>query len=256
MIVVLCDSEDATALWLVARLRAAGEQCALVTSDILSFARRRSQRIGRDGVHGVVELGDGTVIDAPALIVNRMLTPPVAAWRSAKPADRDYATAELIAFMMSWLAGVDCPVRNRPEPACLAGPAPHGLLAALEARRAGLACPDASFGDTGSPHPTLEAALRAAGAGARPVHAVVLDGRIVDPDGLVAQAGVALPIGLDDAVARFSTAIGADSALIGVDFVVGRDQWWFGGTTPLADLSVAGDAIVRELTRTGERMPA
>src|SRR6476661_3355601 len=103
MIVVLCDSEDATALWLVARLRAGGELCALVTSDILSFARRRSQRIGRDGVHGVVELGDGTVIDEPALIVNRMLTPPVAAWRSAKPADRDYATAELIAFMMSWL---------------------------------------------------------------------------------------------------------------------------------------------------------
>ena len=255
MILVLCDVDDAAALWLVARLRAAGEQCLLVTSDLLSFARVRSQRIGRDGVQAHVRLDDVTVIETPDLVVNRMPTPPTAAWRQAKPAEREYATAELIAFVLSWLAGLECPVRNRAEPECLAGPAPHELLAGVHAHRAGLDCADASFGTDASPYPLLESAMHAAGPGARPVHAVVLDGRILDPEGLARRAGAPLPAHLTAGVEAFTTAIGAESALIGIDFVV-ADRWWFAGSTPLPDLPSAGDALVRGLVGLCERIPA
>jgi hypothetical protein len=255
MILVLCDADDVAALWLVARLRAAGEQCLLVTSDLLSFARMRSQRIGRDGARALVRLDEATVIETPDLVVNRMPAPPTAAWRHAAPAEREYATAELIAFVLSWLAGLQCPVRNRPEPECLAGPAPHDLLAAVQAHRAGLDCADASFGADVSPFPLLESALRAAGPGARPVHAVVLDGRILDPEGLARRAGAPLPARLADAVEGFAAAIGANRALIGIDFVV-AGRWWFAGSTPLPDLPTAGDTLVRDLTRLSERVPA
>lgn len=255
MILVLCDADDVAALWLVTRLRAAGEECLLVTGDLLSFARGRSQRIGAGGVHALVRLDDDTVIETPELVVNRLPSPPIAAWRHAKPAERDYATAELIAFMLSWLAGLDCPVRNRPVPECLAGPSPHDLLAGVEARRAGLDTADASFGVDVSPYPLLEGALRAAGPGARPVHAVVLDGRILDRDGVARRAGAVLPPHLDDAVAGFAASVGADQALIGIDFVVG-ERWWFGGMTPLPDLPTGGEAVVGALARLSERIPA
>lgn len=255
MILVLCDADDVAAYWLVARLRAAGRPCLLVTSDLLSFARVRSQRIGRDGVRALVRLDEVTVVETPDLVVNRMPMPPTAAWRHAVPAEREYATAELIAFVLSWLAGLECPVRNRPEPECLAGPAPHDLLATVQAQRAGLDGADTSFGADVSPFPLLESALRAAGPGARPVHAVVLDGRILDPEGLARRAGAPLPPHLADAVERFTGAIGASRALIGIDFVV-ADRWWFAGSTPLPDLSLGGAALVRDLARLSERIPA
>jgi hypothetical protein len=37
-------------------------------------------------------------------------------------ADRDYVAAEIYAFLLSWLASLNCPVVNRPMPGRLAGP--------------------------------------------------------------------------------------------------------------------------------------
>lgn len=251
MFVVLCGSDDAGGLWLVSRLHAMGESCTLVTPDLLSFARTRSQRIGRTGVSAVVELDETTTIDSPRLVVNRMISPPIAAWQRARPAERDYATAELTAFALSWLSGLGCPVRNRADPSCLAGPAPHPLLTALHAARAGLDTPDAGFGDD-SAYPLLEAAVRAAGPGSRPVHAVVLDGRLLDPAGLAARAGQALPVGLEASVERFAEAAGLQESLVGLDLVASPDRWWFGGMTPLPDVNAAGDQVVRALLRLAE----
>jgi hypothetical protein len=39
------------------------------------------------------------------------------------PNDRDYAAAEMHAFLVAWLSTLRCPVVNRPTPGCLAGPA-------------------------------------------------------------------------------------------------------------------------------------
>jgi hypothetical protein len=35
--------------------------------------------------------------------------------------DRAYVASEMTAFLLSWLAGLSCPVLNRPTPTCLAG---------------------------------------------------------------------------------------------------------------------------------------
>ena len=39
------------------------------------------------------------------------------------PGDREYVAAEMMAFLVSWLSRLTCPVLNRPTPLCLAGPA-------------------------------------------------------------------------------------------------------------------------------------
>jgi hypothetical protein len=227
-------------LWFAAQLRAAGEQPCLVTSDLLSFARRRSQRIGAVGVESVIELAHGTTITRPAFVLNRLMGPPAAAWRWASDAERNYAIAELNAFMLGWLTGLDCPVRNSPDPSCLAGPLPHPLLLAAAAARAGLECADVPFRhDSGStPDYLLEAAAGVAGPSAQPVHVVCLDGVILN---------VPVPDSVAAAVREFATLIGASEALIGVDFLVQGNTWWFAGMSPLADLRAGGANLVDRL---------
>jgi hypothetical protein len=256
MFVVLCDIDDSAALWLDARFRELGESCTLVTSGLLSFSRRRTQWIGRDGTRAVVDLGEGRVIEQPDLVVNRLLSPPVAAWQWARPGERDYAAAEITAFTLSWLAAVPGAVRNRPTPTCLAGPAPHPLRTAVLAHRAGLDVPDVDFGAGEPTLRLLEAAVRSAAPGARAVHLVVLDGHLVDADGVERRAGARMPDGFAEAVRRLASALGAGVALIGIDIVVSGGVWWFAGTTPLPDLALAGDAVVQELVGLVERVPA
>ncbi|WP_315092966.1 hypothetical protein [uncultured Cellulomonas sp.] len=256
MFVILCDLDDSAALWLDARFRDAGQSCTLVTSGLLSFARRRSQWIGRDGTRAVVDLGDAGVIDQPDLVVNRLVSPPVAAWQWARPQERDYAGAEMTAFTLSWLAAVPGPMRNRPSPTCLAGPSPHPLRAAVLAHRAGLDVPDADFGAVTPTLELLEAAVRSGGPAARALHLVVLDGRIVDADGVEQRAGARMPEGFSSAIARLAAAVGAAEGLIGVDVVVAGSRWWFAGMTPLPDLAYAGDALVQALVGLVEKVPA
>jgi hypothetical protein len=256
MFVVLCDIDDSAALWLDSRFRELGHRSTLVTSGLLSFAQRRSQWIGRDGTRAVVDLGEGGVIDQPGLVVNRLLSPPVAAWQWAKPGERDYAAAEMTAFTLSWLAAVPGAVRNRPSPTCLAGPSPHPLRAAVLAHRAGLDVPDADFGAGASTLQLLEAAVRNAAPPVGLCHLVVLDGRIVDADGAERRAGARMPERLPRAVARLASAVGAAEGLIGIDIVVSDGRWWFAGMTPLPDLMLAGDAVVHELIGLVEKVPA
>jgi hypothetical protein len=236
MLLVLCDIEDIAALWFASTLRRRGLPCTVATSDLLAFARRRSLRVGAAGFQSVIELADGTVITRPALVLNRLIEPPAGAWRFAAASERAYAAAELTAFVLGWLSSLDCPVRNRPDPACLAGPAPPPLGLAAAAARAGLRCPDIAIGSCPQRHVdiVLEAAARATGLGARPVHVVCLDGDVVGP---TVPADVALELH------EFAATIGAAEALIGVEFLVQDDRWWFAGMTPLADLRAAPEAL-------------
>ncbi len=38
------------------------------------------------------------------------------------PGDRAYVSAEMTAFLLSWLSQLNCPILNRPTPTCLSGP--------------------------------------------------------------------------------------------------------------------------------------
>ncbi|HEV8651809.1 MAG TPA: hypothetical protein VG276_21030 [Actinomycetes bacterium] len=249
MLLVLCGLDDPGALWFARRAVESGLDCSVVTSEALSYVRRISHQLGRDGVHTTVELIDGTVlVDELAAgpggvsgVLNRMLEPPAQAWQYAAPAERDYAAMELHAVVLSWLHGLRCPVRNRPEPDCLAGPVRHPFVAVAAAHAVGLSCPTVRFDSAAPLWPAdalLAAAAAAAGRPARAVHVVCLDGEVLAPEVPEAVAG---------GVAAFTTRIGAGEALIGVDFVVGPSGWWFAGLTPLADLRAGGAVLFDRL---------
>jgi hypothetical protein len=252
MLLVLCAITDTDALWLADRIRKAGIEVAVVTGELLAFARKRSHRLGCGGVATSIELGDGTTITDENLtgVLNRLDGPPAAAWMYAAPAERDYAMAELHAFTLSWLSGLRCPVRNRPTATCLAGPAPHPWHAATAARRAGLAVPPLRL-DTSMPTgdglawDSYRAAAAAAGVGGRPVQLVCLDGEPVTP--------FRLPAELPDRIRQFTRLIDADTDLIGLDFFVAprgperADTWWYAGVTSLASLPAGGIPLVQRI---------
>jgi hypothetical protein len=91
----------------------------------------------------------------------------------------------------------------------------------------------------GSPaHYLLESAACASGRGARPVHGVCLDGEILN---------VAVPPHVAKGVRNFAIAVGVDEALVGIDFLVQEDKWWFAGMSPVADLRVGGAPLLDRL---------
>ena len=116
--------------------------------------------------------------------------------------------------------------------------------------------PDADVGSRTPMLELLEAAVRRAGPTARVLHLVVLDGRIMDGDGVEHRAGAPMPGGFAPAIARFAAAVGAVEGLIGIDVVVAGGRWWFAGMTPLPDLVFAGDALVQALVGLVEKVPA
>jgi hypothetical protein len=258
MLLVLCGLDDASALWFARRATQSGVDCTIVTTEALSFARHFSHRLDGGAVTTAVRLADGTSLADHGLadhgladheiggVLNRAVQAPTAAWQLAAAAERDYAAMELHACTLSWLHALPGPVRNRPEPDCLAGPLRHPFVTVAAAHATGLPCPQVSFGTAeASTAESLDpadalllASARAAGPRARPVHLVCLDGVVL---------GCEPPEPVAAAIAAFAIRIGAGAALLGIDFLAGPDGWWFAGTSPLPDLRAGGDALVQGL---------
>ena len=102
--------------------RWAGYGCRLLTPDDLSEPGWR-YRVGRAGESRAV--ADGQPLDA-ADIAGLLVRLPGVSGRELLRIDtehRDYAAAEMHAFLAAWLTELPCPVLNRPTPGCLAGPA-------------------------------------------------------------------------------------------------------------------------------------
>jgi len=242
---VLTQLEDASALRLAARIRASGTPCQIVTAEALSFAKRRTHTVSSRGTYTVIELTDGTVIEDASVsgVLNRCWRPPDLAWRHASTSERAYASAELQAFMVSWLSSLDVPVRNRPVGDSLAGPAPTPMVAALAATQAGLHVHDA-VGIDSATRPTHDpAAATAAALSGRGIRrqVVLLDG---------APFGADLNDATRLAVSAIVGRLGAQEAIVGVDFVVDRGTWWFVGMTPVPELPATtefADAVIRVL---------
>ena len=233
---VLAHLEDTSALRLAARVRASGAPCQIVTAEALSFAKRRTHTVSSDGTHTVIELADGTVVEDASTsgVLNRCWRPPDLAWQQASPSERSYASAELHAFMVSWLSSLAGPVRNRPAGDSLAGPSPTPMSAVMAAVAAGLNVHPAVGIDSASQPPCDPAASTSAALGGRAVHrqVVLLDGTPFDAD-------------LDDGAAASMRVLAgrlrADSAIVGLDFVVDRGTWWFVGMTPLPELPATAE---------------
>lgn len=120
MIVVFASSYDLSASSLVARW--AHYNASLLTCDDLSVAGWRdylhSQEASTAVVSGrvvAVEEIRGVLIRWPGVFEPELV--------KIAPADRGYVAREMMAFLVSWLSRLRCPVINQPTPVNLTGPA-------------------------------------------------------------------------------------------------------------------------------------
>ena len=117
MLVVVAGRADRTASALAARW--AAHDAAVLTSADLSTAGWQYQ----PGKVGTAVIGGRIVaVDAIRGVLTRLPYVPEQELGQIAAADRAYVAQEMTAFLAAWLAGLTCPVLNRPTPTCLAGP--------------------------------------------------------------------------------------------------------------------------------------
>ncbi|MBS1912809.1 MAG: hypothetical protein JST22_12545 [Bacteroidetes bacterium] len=134
MIVIVTEPDDRAAMELAARLSCDGAR-PLLPRDLsnagwvfdcdapdLSTACIGGERIPCSAI-------DAVVGRLPVLLPQHL--PHIAA------ADRDYVAQEMTAFLLVWLAALQCPMFNRPTPCNLMGPAWHSNQWRAAAVRAG-----------------------------------------------------------------------------------------------------------------------
>ncbi len=137
------------------------------------------------------------------------------------PADRDYAAAEMNAFLFSWLSSLSCPVWNRPAGTSLCGPDWQPLQWMRAASRAGI--------DTESIHCRIPASrsrdVDSAASSAEPIEVNVAGARCFGaPDERYANAAKRL-------------AALAGTPLLSVRFQPGRPAPCFHSASTLPDLA-------------------
>jgi hypothetical protein len=128
---ILAHASDAPARALAVRW---GDDALLLTPADL-HARAWQLDLGRGGI-ATAAIGPDLPVTS---VLSRLGGISPAELRRVQPEDRDYAAAELTAFLLAWLDACACPVLNRPGPGSLNGPGwrPEQWIAA--AARAGLA---------------------------------------------------------------------------------------------------------------------
>ena len=124
MWLVLSERGDVDAQWAQRGLLARGlAPVELVTVDELVAARRWEHRLGAEHLMVTIELSDGRVIEGARVrgALNRLVAIPSSRLERAVPTDREYATQELYAFFLSWVAALPGRILNPPTPQGLSG---------------------------------------------------------------------------------------------------------------------------------------
>ena len=151
---VLCEPDDAAALWAADRLAEPGSrQVRVLTSRELSTAHDWAHRIGVDGVEVSFTVGSGDRFRSGGIrgTLNRLRgVPDLPALARSAPGDRRYVHAEWTAFCLGWLRGLPGPVLNPPDPRGLGGSGRDPREWRALATAAGLGRPSAAreAGDT------------------------------------------------------------------------------------------------------------
>jgi hypothetical protein len=233
---VLAQDGDVEARWVAGGLEARADRpVALVTASTLVHDCRWELRVGADGAHARLELGDGTVLEPATLdaVVNRLCWLGAEGFLGASSADRDYATSERYALGLAWLESLGARVVNRATGSGLCGA--HRSTAAWRAlaRSAGLPAVAYVSGD-----PVVFAT-----DADRPV--LVIDGQVVEPptgSGNGAGAVPGLPAGLRQKLVVLQELSGLDLLEIRLVPATGVPEGWAVREVPfLAAMSGFGD---------------
>lgn len=205
---VLAEPHDISAARVVAHLRRRGVRPIVAGGTELALACW-DHRIDRSGnAVSRVRLSSGEEVrseDVSAALVRLQYIGPLQFARSG-PDDRNYAAQELHALMLSFLAGLRCPVLNPPHPTGLAGADVKAGNIARAARRVGLDL-------------VREAQRRRADAHDRQA-VLVVGSRSVAGDevsGAIAQRCVELATALNLSLVRFAFDGGSRGRLLVVD---------------------------------------
>jgi hypothetical protein len=112
----------------------------VVTTDEIVLAPSWRHQIEDGHARTELLLHDGSEIcsDKVGVVFNRLLDVGMSNFAASKREDRDYATMEMFALLLSWLSALACPVVNSPSPQGLAGATRHPALWLAMAARAGL----------------------------------------------------------------------------------------------------------------------
>jgi hypothetical protein len=235
VLVVLCHSYDASALWAFERLRARGRRVELVLVESLgSDGTSWRHELGGDRASTEIGLGDGRRLRSGEVtaVLNRMLQPPPAPVAAAVPDDAEYVRNELTAFAASWIRTLAPRVVNEPTPQGLAGRwrAPvHWRILALEA---GLPAAPLEL-DSRHPPPL--------------VYGVDGEASTMVPT-IGGEPFADMPAAVREAARRFAAL--AETPLLGLRFAgadPGRAGWRLLDATPYPDLMSAGEAGIDAL---------
>jgi hypothetical protein len=131
---ILARPDDGSAAALARRW---GERALLLTPGELHRMRWRLS-VRKDGTAGTGVAGpDGRPVSVAGVLCRLGGVMP-ADLPHVHPDDREYAAAELTAFLLAWLDACPAPVLNRPRPGCLNGPAWYPEQWSAAASAAGL----------------------------------------------------------------------------------------------------------------------
>jgi hypothetical protein len=124
MFLVLCEANDAPALWAYQGLKTRGlDPIWLLTPENLILNLKLEHRLTKYRISTVIELADGRCLRSEEVkgVLNRFADVPLAHLSKADVRDQIYAHEELFALFLSWMYALPCPMVNTPKPFGLSG---------------------------------------------------------------------------------------------------------------------------------------
>lgn len=102
----------------------------VVTTDeiVLAPSWRHQIEDGHARTELLLHYGSEICSDRIGVVFNRLRDVGMPNFTASKREDRDYATMEMFALLLSWLSALPCPVVNSPSPQGLAGATRHPAL--------------------------------------------------------------------------------------------------------------------------------
>lgn len=233
MYLVICHVGDVSAVQAYRALLARSPgRVDCVTVETLCAGLAWEHRLTSTSTMLRVRLADGREIygDQVEGVLNRVHTVAPVGVDHADAGDGEYATQELNAFFLSWLAGLDAAVVNEPTPQGLAGRQRTALEWTWLARESGLPIVPRLWTAPAVPDAGVER------RGHESFWTSVVGGRVVGP-----------PLHDDVAAACAELARRAGAGILGVLLDPTPDGVAFAGATPTPHLPVGDDAFLDAL---------